>query len=146
MLVVTQVVPWTASPLFLCVGSDGSICVDGGPAACTCCCDHEEDACCSGDNDRHEHGPARVPADSRGQFVSDDDCDCAHILVSHDARVVRRMRVGDDTLNVAPLLATFVNADGADVTAPTLVTCPILMGREAPPLPPSERAPIVLRC
>src|SRR6266404_5708292 len=113
ILVVTQVVPWTASPLFLCLGCDGSVCLDGGPAACTCCRDHEhdEDACCGGgaDNERHEHGPSRVPNDRRREWVSDADCDCAHVLVSQDARVIRRMRVDDDAQSVDPVSGTFVS-------------------------------------
>jgi hypothetical protein len=150
VLVMTQVVPWTASPLFLCLGSDGSVCLDGGPATCTSCRDHEhdEDACCGGgaDKERHEH---QLPAqsDDRGvASISDDDCDCAHVLLSHDARVVRRMRIDDDTLNIATILATFVSAGGADVSAPTLATAAGLMCRNASSLPLSERAPIVLRC
>src|SRR5262245_43856576 len=150
MLVATQVVPWTASPLFLCVGSDGSICLDGGPAACTCCCDHEheDDACCAGSADNARHGH-RLPAQSGDQgtaSISDDDCDCAHILLSHDARVVRRIRVSDDTLKGAPMLATFVTGSEIEVSAPTLATTVGLMWRNAPPLPLSERAPFVLRC
>jgi hypothetical protein len=56
------------------------------------------------------------------------------------------MRVDDDTLIVAPIPATFVSAGGPEVFAPALVTCPVLLSWDAPPLPPSERAPIVLRC
>jgi hypothetical protein len=150
LLVVTQVVPWTASPLFLCVGSDGSVCLDGGPAACACCRDreHEEDACCAGsaDNARHEH---RLPAQSDDRCaasISDDDCDCAHVLLSRDARVIRRMRVDDDALNVTSVLATFTTAIAAEVSAPTLATTPGMMCRDVLSLPLSERAPVVLRC
>src|SRR5262245_63168639 len=148
LLVVTQIVPWTASPLFLCVGSDGSVCLDGGPSACTCVCEHEEDACCAGsaDNTRHEH---RLPAQSDDQgaaSMSDDDCDCAHILLSHDARVVRRMRVDDDALNVTPILATFVSAIGSVDPALSLATFAALQLRDGSSPPLSERAPFVLRC
>jgi hypothetical protein len=150
MLVVTQVVPWTASPLFLCLASDGSVCLDAGPAACTCCRDHEhdEDACCGRDTDkeRHEDGPSRVSDDRGGEWVSDADCNCAHVLLSQDARVVRRMRVDDDVQSVVPLLTTFVSAVGTEVPAPTLASFSGLMCRDASSLLPSERAPFVLRC
>jgi hypothetical protein len=150
LLVVTQVVPWTASPLFLCLGSDGSVCLDAGPAACTCCrdCEHDEDACCGGGagNERHEHGPARVPDDHRGVWVADDDCDCAHVLLLQDARVVRRMRVDDDAQSVVPLLAPFVSAVGAEVPASTLASFLGPKCRDASSLPLSERSLFVLRC
>jgi len=149
LLVVTQVVPWTATPLFLCVGSDGSVCLDGGPSVCTCCCDHEheQDACCAGSaaNARHEH---RLPAqsdDRNSASISDDDCDCAHILLSHDARVVRRMRVDDEMQTVDSLLVTFISAIGFVAPAP-LAAFARLPLRDAPSLPLSERAPFVLRC
>jgi hypothetical protein len=150
LLVVTQVMPWTASPLFLCLGSDGSVCLDGGPATCTCCRDHEhdEDPCCAenADDVRHEHRlPARID-DQGPASISHDDCDCAHVLLSHDARFVRRARTDGDMQTVALRLMTSVSTVRAEVPAPALGTFDGLRRPDALPLLLSERAPIVLRC
>jgi hypothetical protein len=76
----------------------------------------------------------------------DDDCDCAHVLLSQDARVVRRMRVDDEAQTVALPLATFVSTVGAEVSLPALASFSGLMCRDASSLLPSERALFVLRC
>jgi hypothetical protein len=77
--------------------------------------------------------------------MSDDGCDCAHVLLSHDARIVRRMRVGDDTQTIAPHWAAIVSTVGAEVPAPALVAFG-LTRPDPMSLPLSERAPFVLRC
>ena len=41
-LMGAQLVSWNASPLFLCLDSDGAVCVDLGPASCACCRHHHD--------------------------------------------------------------------------------------------------------
>lgn len=84
LLAMTQLLSWSASPLYLCINGKGSVCVDFGPEDCGCCAaavamddGHAmHDACCD-----HDHGNSaqRVGADA---YAQSDPCDCTHIQIS----------------------------------------------------------------
>jgi len=82
-LIATQLLSWASGSLYMCVASDGSVAVDGGPASCnryrshkvcqrSSCCDA---ACC------HDHHDA-APCDGAIVLAS-GWCDCRHVLISH---------------------------------------------------------------
>jgi hypothetical protein len=68
------------------------------------------------------------------------------VLLSQDARVVRRMRADDDRPAVAHPLAAVFSAVGAEIPVPALASHSGLMCRDAASLLPGERALFVLRC
>lgn len=83
VLMTAQLLSWNLSPLHLCVGTDGSVCVDSGPISCVCCrhrhheaheCGLGHDACC-GEHDEE------APDDSSVGLVAGGPCDCTHIQI-----------------------------------------------------------------
>ncbi len=91
MLAVTQFLSWTAMPLYLCVASDGSVCVDLGQASCTCCqgCEqkHDDHDACGSTCQSERHPPTSVAVvDQAGT------CDCTHIpLLAQQSDLVRTL-------------------------------------------------------
>jgi hypothetical protein len=78
MLVVTQLMSWASTPLYLCISKSGSVCVEIGDDNCTCCVDsnHEEhklesSACCAHCDAEESEDPPVVTLRSA--------CDCTHI-------------------------------------------------------------------
>lgn len=81
-LVAVQCASWSGASLFLCLGADGSVCIDRGPESCTSC--HEEeaghaccdlhDACC--EEHAHDASALNVP------LLAGDPCDCTHVQIS----------------------------------------------------------------
>jgi hypothetical protein len=70
VLLATQLLSWSAAPIFVCMANDGSIEVTLGEEHCAC---HS-----------HHHGPVGVPH-RHGPIVKADahaTCDCTHIQVS----------------------------------------------------------------
>lgn len=148
VLALTQLLPWSASPLFLCLGSDGSVCLDAGPDACSCCHRHEDEPDCGGLACSEMHDQCET-SDVPGLCANDsgDDCDCTHVQLSQGQRAFRRggSRSGSQP---APALKSLAPVDGAPVTVARQWAS--LTARLRPAgssaLPPSERAPFVLRC
>ena len=99
LLALVQVTAWGRAPLYLCVSSDGTVCVDLGPDFCDCC--HHEtsaegDHACSAGCSHHEHAAddacrlhqnGQVPGDS----LATAPCDCTHLGLAArlDAAIVR---------------------------------------------------------
>ena len=82
VLVLTQLLSSNASPLYLCIESDGSFCVDSGPENCDCChsvCEPIENHFIDSDVcDSHPHGSPLVI----GFLANHGACDCTHIQIS----------------------------------------------------------------
>ncbi len=81
-LVAVQCASWSGASLFLCLGADGSVCIDGGPESCTSC--HEEDAghaCCDCHSacQHDDHDDSCVP---HGLQLASDPCDCTHVQIA----------------------------------------------------------------
>jgi len=87
LLLLAQVISWNASPLYLCLDGDGSLCIDQGPDSCGCersndCHEHSgsiRDAC-------PNHQVARLDRSSDSQFAAvcleRPHCDCTHIQLT----------------------------------------------------------------
>lgn len=99
VLVATQVLSWQASPLYLCLSADGSMCVDFGPSGCHCRdasghagCSHEHHACTASDR---EHAVCEHGCCEHGQLAESDQanpCGCDHIQIS-EPQAATRVRV-----------------------------------------------------
>ena len=162
MLVATQLVSWNASPLYLCVGSEGSVCIDLGSENCNCCPETAERASACvvahtqhpADTQRvstrliHEHDEDQLAPGHHDSHVSSAACECKHIqLLYQQGPVVFRGRTASDLSwlahhFVAPACCL---ADGAGVAA---------FAAHSPPIDPLARAPfglvaratVVLQC
>jgi hypothetical protein len=97
-LVMTQLLSWSGSPVYLCLEGDGSFCLDAGPENCDCCHlagsldDHFSAASDERQNDaggawfcgvtvrdqHHQHG-SRFAADCGAEHAP---CGCTHIQIS----------------------------------------------------------------
>jgi hypothetical protein len=93
-LMLAQLLPGVAAPLYLCLDSDGSISIDFGPDCCACCLD--------------DHQPAGADA----TLVADEheDCDCAHIQISKSTGPV--MLSSSSHRAPDPMLSVFACRDG----------------------------------
>jgi hypothetical protein len=75
VLAAAQVLSASVSPLYVCLGRDGSVVVDYGTADCGCCrLDGAE--CC---DDEHEHCE---PASSESHAADFNPCHCNHLQVA----------------------------------------------------------------
>lgn len=87
LLMLTQLLSWSMSSVYLCVDSHGAVCLDGGAESCDCCqheCHQDHDGLCSHDvcHEQHEHGVPAGSSDSpAGWTPADADCDCSHIQI-----------------------------------------------------------------
>lgn len=68
LLLLAQAISWNASPLYLCLDGDGSLCIDQGPDSC--CCDQ---VVCQ---DRSSEPQSSVVGLARSH------CDCTHIQIT----------------------------------------------------------------
>ena len=96
-LVAVQSASWSGASLFLCLAADGSVCIDGGPAACACCVDKPET---DGSCDSHEttgvasavgwavptepavSGGHSPPYGAAAQCEASVPCGCTHVQIS----------------------------------------------------------------
>jgi len=121
-LVATQAFASLGLPLYLCLGHDGSICVDFGPDACDCCqheSDHEcdEHGNCGSAHCSHEHshapaGAARPADDAEPSALASDDCPCTHVQISapQHAATVKSSESAADSSAFSVLAANVVTA------------------------------------
>lgn len=76
-LMGAQLVSWNASPLFLCLDSDGAVCVDLGPASCACCRHHHDaQTAWNGGEDGTTSGQRRPGC------IDAPSCDCTHVQIT----------------------------------------------------------------
>lgn len=95
-LLATQLLSWSGGSVYLCICGKGTVCVDGGPSACTCCATSEgaglEDAnctkpenaeccesCCAATN-RHREQSRKRDTDQ----CANSSRGCAHIQILHE--------------------------------------------------------------
>ena len=152
ILAVTQTASWSALPLYLCVGKDGSVGIDLGRECCTSCGgpeEHDQQAqavCGSCGDSGHHHAVAGGRAGSVHQVSG--ACGCLHYQILHQQ---------------GPVVARG-NARGDSVTQadrPTMPACGVpprdesiaFVGSQKRPtavatagVRPHPNAPIVLRC
>jgi hypothetical protein len=82
-LLVVQLLSWSGPSLYLCLGRDGSINVDFGPASCHRCrrhCGAEADEC-DPNHDHHQCLQGSNGGERPTLVVADRDCDCSHIQI-----------------------------------------------------------------
>ena len=110
-LILTQLLSWSASPLYLCLDDDGSVCVDFGPDGCQCCQQPAADghACVAehGTCKDHDHNNSeRQRVDSENALAA-GPCDCTHIQILQTQTVtVVSSSVSRDVQRLAVCLAT----------------------------------------
>jgi hypothetical protein len=81
-LLVVQLLSWSGPSLYLCLGSDGTVNVDFGPASCRCCRHHCDADICDPCHEYHQcsgHPIGRLNQTPR--LIADRDCDCSHIQI-----------------------------------------------------------------
>jgi len=72
-LATTQLFSGSMGTLFLCVGEDGSVCLDRGEESCDCCQDAHD----------HDHCSPEEPTESAVLTTAPcDPCGCTHIQIS----------------------------------------------------------------
>jgi hypothetical protein len=161
MLMLTQLLSWSTPSVYLCVDSEGTIRLDGGPNSCDGCHhdshdDHDEalhecshHKCSAG----HDYGLASrcsseaCSADAPQLWtLADADCDCLHFqIVSQQQPTTVRAAASIDSAQqnlVAPL------ADILSMTQPTSSQVESAGGpfRAASSFALIERASVCLRC
>jgi hypothetical protein len=145
-ILMTQLLSGSGSPVYLCLDSDGSVCIDGGPDHCDCghaegslhehCCDVGDD-CQSGEHD------SRLDADGAAERPP---CDCTHIQISEtQIPVVRSLVAWPEASRVAAWQAAPCGC--LNSTTAALDAVARWHGRSSPvPWPQSGRLCAVLRC
>lgn len=87
LLVTTQLVSWSAAPLYLCVARCGSVCIDRGSENCGCNEKSHRQAqighpLCDQCREHEEHGDNEPEIAGHVHSVF-NDCDCTHIQILH---------------------------------------------------------------
>lgn len=148
-LMMTQLLSWSVSPLYLCVAGDGSVCIDFGPENCHCCM-HSQDVECAGecactDHDRSQH---EQQAGHEEKSVAAEPCDCTHIQISQtpNSTLIPSTNSPD-----AERLVVFLATITCDLCAhagvpPTDARNGILQTLHAPPSALAVLASVIMRC
>ncbi len=110
-----QLLPVAASPLYLCLDRDGSVCIDFGPDGCSCC------------HDEHDSSDAAEPAAGKVAATEHAPCDCAHIRISPSVGLVILPASVDSRPDAAR--ATFQSPAGDGTSAALTVTLPVELRR-----------------
>jgi len=141
-LMATQLLSWSARPVYLCVESDGSFRIDAGPENCDCC---------RAEGARHDHfsdGPFSDNTDDCHDEANADHppCDCMHIQISEQQSPVVLSRVAPPGASrVADSFA--VPLCGLNPDPAALDAASRLHGLSpAIPWPQCGRLSVVLRC
>jgi hypothetical protein len=149
-LMATQLFSWSASPLYLCLCGNGSICIDFGPDNCDCCKHSQVDDDCTVHHacKVHEHGDSSERAGHDQNSVAGNPCDCTHIQISQ--RQISTV-VSSSSSPDAERLIAFVDSITCDLSAhvgvpPTDEAGAFWLTQHTPPLLLSQSAPVVMRC
>ena len=136
VLLSSQLLSWNASPLFVCLGPDGSICLDFGPASCGCCRPQTADAdCCASEHAQH---------DDHGQ---DDSCPCTHVQISDvQTATLNRAPAAPDAHRLVASLSVAGNLSSAGCIPTTSRTAVPIVPLDLPSAALCQRSSIVLRC
>jgi hypothetical protein len=147
LVVATQLLSWNASPLYFCLGDDGSMCIDFGPDTCGCCLDKSEDACygahepCPADHKHDTH-----VADHAADHGQSNPCGCDHVQISEPQIAVRHRAVDIDAHDVLAAAVLAVDASACHVAAADVQLTESAF-RPAIPRPAlAELSSVVLRC
>jgi hypothetical protein len=96
LLAVVQLTAWGRAPLYLCVSSNGTVCVDLGPDFCDCCQHEDANHACASACIHHDHAAINSACVGHECPAVDDSlvaepCDCTHIGLSsgQDAAMAR---------------------------------------------------------
>jgi hypothetical protein len=136
VLLGAQVLSWNASPLYLCLGPDGSICLDFGPASCGCCRPQAADA----DGCQSEH----AQHDDHGQG---DSCPCTHVQISEaQTATLNRAPAAPDAHRLVTSLAAAGDLSSAGCLPTTSQSALPITPLDLPSAALCGRASIVLRC
>jgi hypothetical protein len=151
ILAATQFASWGASPLYLCFGRGGSVCIDQGSENCKCC--HELDECPALDHAACDRSPAHehedeVCGDHHDNPAFADACDCTHyLIVQRQGPVVARGQEGAGNPSQA---GKWIASDGGNSAVAWLPGLDPAHHQPGPlsMLPPGLKtpAPVVLRC
>jgi hypothetical protein len=148
-LTVAQLGASSGASLYLCLGHDGSVCIDGGPATCQCCESHEvEEPCCSQEHcHRHHHDEKGDRPWVAWQFAR-DLCGCTHVQIC---------RLQAPAVTKSGSAKTQLQSDPFAIVAPDAISATCVLTESArwrpgggAPLAPSLKlavlAAAVLRC
>jgi hypothetical protein len=143
VLFAAQVLSWNASGVYLCLGADGSVCVDFGPASCGCCrLDPADiDRCSSehGRRDDHRGFPCGLP-----DF---DPCGCTHVQISEpQCATLERATEVPDARRLVTTPDRSSSLAGACCDLATGQTALRVIPSDLPSGPLGELSSIVLRC
>jgi hypothetical protein len=144
VLLATQVLSWNAVPVYLCLGADGSICVDFGPASCGCCrLDLPATGGCESEHGRHDDHARLKPLG----LADVDPCGCTHVEISqHQQATLNRATEVQDAHRSVTTPAVSSDLAGACCQWATGQTALRARAPEAPSGSLGERSSIVLRC
>ena len=147
-LTFTQLLSLGTGPLYLCIGEDGSVCLDANPETCTCCescsesesADESEESCCSCGH-AHESNKTLPIAN----ITETDDCRCTHFLLSsgQSMPVVSDCDHVRHLTNVTSLCLPVLSLDGA--SSAERQVAPVMSG-EPPSYALLSLSCVVLRC
>lgn len=119
-LVLMQVLSWGSLPLYVCLESDGGICIDGGPASCHCCRPKDEVAepsaapKCANGHCHHDSKSVSVTDSVSSMITNQDDCDCLHLPISQSSEpTVVSTRLSTNAARHFALLTTDLSDFGA---------------------------------
>lgn len=144
VLVATQALSWNASPLYLCLSADGSICLDFGSANCGGCRhDAADGASCAADACPHDGHHACTPATA----ADVDPCGCEHIQISEpQAATLARTAAAPDSprWEVPPTAAPADGARGCSLFAAQSARASCPLDTPSPAL--VSLASVVMRC
>jgi hypothetical protein len=147
VLVATQVLSWNASPLFLCMSADGSICVDFGPDGCACCQHDAVEAPCTSHHDAcHEHDHGQLDDSAADES---DPCGCDHIQISEPqaATLARAVAAPDSPHQVIPPAALLsLRTSGCCLSAIGGLAHVPLSGHDVPSAALVLLASVVIQC
>lgn len=136
VLLSAQLLSWNASPRYLCLDPDGSICLDFGPASCGCCRpEAAKSDCCAAEHGQHDdHGHA-------------DSCPCTHVQISEaQTATLNRATAAPDAHRLVTSLAVAADLSSAGCFPTASQTTVPMVPLDLPSAAICQRSSIVLRC
>jgi hypothetical protein len=152
VLVVTQLLSWSATPMYLCLCGSGSLCIDAGPDDCDCCEVNEvATAIHSPGQLHHDHdalacGDSHTAAGESATWLA-APCDCRHVELAGPGTLA--LARSGDRADAQHLAAVPADAHATVCIAPVLAA--LTAGRLFDQRPPALALAgilrsVVLRC
>ena len=151
VLMMTQFLSWSPSPLYLCLGNDGSFCIDFGPENCDCC-NHSpaDDECVTADGSckHHDHANSTRQTTELDDSVRASTCDCTHIQISQPQNpTLVPSSVSTDAQRLVVFFATITCDLYSHIGVPPIDEAPTLLRTlHAPSLSLTVLASVIRRC